>query len=487
MTITHRSIIFLNPLIYIDQSAFEGCDQLNYFDFNENIVGIGNNAFANTGLNSIITLPTNLKVLGEHTFDGCTSLIGINISHCSYLNNIPNYLFYRCNQIQGVLELPQNIVSIGDFAFSFCSFSGGIVIPDSVETIGDSAFYECSSFSGSILLGRNLKYIKNRAFYGCINVQGHLNIQSMNLQYIGDYAFYGCVKFNGQLQLPDTIKEIGAYAFSNCNLFTNELNLPNSLHRVGEGAFSQCTGFTGDLVIPENLWRIENTAFFKCTGFEKLIFKGDNHTIGRKAFGSMHFTCITNLPSPCKYKNSEDCYDTDNFESLAKSLNNLLGESCSSLESVTWIIYIVTLASGCGILTFGFNFFWDWYTTRKTWKRRITLIIEDIIDNTKNSSEKADEDSKVLDLIAQLNDRIYIESKEEGFNLTESTVRGILQSSRENHWPTLKMSNHKRIIKGSFNDIEFFVPKKCSLCSKKKKFDNDQDDDEKISSMATLI
>ena len=132
--------------------------------------------------------------------------------------------------------------------------------------------------------------------------------------------------------------------------------------------------------------------------------------------------------------------------------------------------------------------FWKLYLARKTWKRRIALIIEDIIDNTKNSQEKTDEDSKVQCLIAQLNERINVESKEEGFNLTGPTVERILQSSLENHWPTLKMSNHKKILEKSLNDIKFYVPKKCSLCSKKDICYKDQDDeDEQISSMVTLI
>ena len=118
-----------------------------------------------------------------------------------------------------------------------------------------------------------------------------------------------------------------------------------------------------------------------------------------------------------------------------------------------------------------------------TWKRRIELIIKDIILTSKSTLEKTDEESKVQDLIAHLNDRIFIESKESGFNLTEKTVKAILQKSLENNWPTLKMANHQRIIKDCFNDIEFYKPKKCMLCCKRKYHDTDS----KTESLATLL
>ena len=441
--------------ITIHDNAFRDCTQIKYINIaDSNIVSIGNYAFAGcSGLSNDLVLPKNLQYLGAHAFEGCSSLTGLSISQCTEIENISDYTFCRCTNIQGILQLPKQIRSIGENAFSFSSLSGNIDIPENVESIGDSAFYMCKSFAGTVKIGKNVKRIGNFAFAGCSAIEGHLNINSNILDHIGQYAFYGCTQLSGQLKLPNSITYIGDYAFTNCKLFTNTLELPSNLKYIGESAFAKCEGFTGDLVIPKSIETIGDRAFFQCRGFETIEFNGDNISIGSKAFGSLHISCMKNVPSNCKNKNNEDCYDTDNFEDMAQYLHNLLGENCNALKGVNWTIIVLTTLVSLGVISFGSNLFIEWFMNRKTWKKRMTLIYNDLIHKVKDNSQPNEENSSVNELIELINQRTLLESQEEGFNLKKKVLLGILRSCLENEWPTLTFSNHNKILDQSFANL----------------------------------
>ena len=51
--------------------------------------------------------------------------------------------FYSCSSLSNIV-IPNSVTDIGDYAFSYCSSLSNIVIPDSVTTIGYGAFSGCS-------------------------------------------------------------------------------------------------------------------------------------------------------------------------------------------------------------------------------------------------------------------------------------------------------------------------------------------------------
>lgn len=65
-----------------------------------------------------------------------------------------------------IVIIENGITSIGDGAFSFCTFLTSITIPDSVTSIGEGAFYRCSSIT-SVTIPDSVKVIMNNAFYLC--------------------------------------------------------------------------------------------------------------------------------------------------------------------------------------------------------------------------------------------------------------------------------------------------------------------------------
>ena len=84
-------------------------------------------------------------------------------------------------------------------------------------------------------------------------------ILSDGITSIGQYAFYNCTTLTGDLVIPDSVTSIGDNAFYGCSGFDGTLTLPDSVVSIGGFAFSGCSGLTGDLVIPDSVVSIGET------------------------------------------------------------------------------------------------------------------------------------------------------------------------------------------------------------------------------------
>lgn len=188
-----------------DYTSFEATPwanrAFNVLKIGEGVTSIGNNAF-------------NCKSLGEVTLPSSSLLrIGNNAFGGSCISEV---------------NLGDNIMEIGDKAFSDCLYLYQVNLPANIETIGSWAFSNCKSINLS---------------------------DTKKLKKIGDYAFYGC-KVNGFTD-SEVLEEVGAAAFT--NLVVNELVLPNSLSTIGHLSF--CGSFT-EIRIGTGLSEIIGTPFF---------------------------------------------------------------------------------------------------------------------------------------------------------------------------------------------------------------------------------
>ncbi|MBR1853864.1 MAG: leucine-rich repeat protein [Lachnospiraceae bacterium] len=101
---------------------------------------------------------------------------------------------------------------------------------------------------------------------------------------IGNCAFFGCSSLAGELTIPNTVASIGENAFNSCDSITS-LIIPNSVTKIGSGAFNACSGLTGSLTIPGSVTYIEDYAFWGCEGLtaDLILSEGVTH-IGANAF-----------------------------------------------------------------------------------------------------------------------------------------------------------------------------------------------------------
>ena len=214
------------------------------------------------------------------------------------ITQIPRAAFQK-KKLVGKLRIPNTVTSIQDYAFNDCSaLTGDLIIPNSVTEIGNFAFYKCSGFNGTLTLSNNLKVIGESAFKQCSGFTESLILPN-SVRTIGEEAFMVCSGFTGDLIIPNSVTTIGTSAFYGCKGFTGNLTISNSVTTIGERAFYECSGFTGDLTIPNSVTAIGNSAFESCFGFKgKLTISNSVTTIGTSAFDNCSgFTGILTIPN----------------------------------------------------------------------------------------------------------------------------------------------------------------------------------------------
>ena len=106
---------------------------------------------------------TSVTVL-EHV-DGTDATGTLTIpDHVEYNGNnyavtiIDGHAFSYCRGLEGTLVLPNTLEEIGDDAFDYCGFTGVVTIPASVEWIGYTPFYGCDGIEGFVVDPANEDY-----------------------------------------------------------------------------------------------------------------------------------------------------------------------------------------------------------------------------------------------------------------------------------------------------------------------------------------
>ena len=248
------------------------------------------------------------------------------------VTTIGEYAFNECSGFTN-LKLSEKLSIIPLEAFSGCTnLSGELVIPASVKEIGREAFYNCSGFTGNLTIPNSVTTIGNGAFIGCYGFNGNLTLPN-SITTIGESAFNGCYGFNGNLTLPNSITTIGVSAFNGCYGFKGNLTLPNSITTIENNTFSGCSGFNGKLTIPNSVTFIGHFAFIGCYGFKgNLTIPNSVTIIGESAFrGCTGFTGNLTLPKSLEFVLSDSFNECNNiqtfkFQSLPEVIQGSLND-----------------------------------------------------------------------------------------------------------------------------------------------------------------
>ena len=203
------------------------------------------------------------------------------------ITTIVDYAFYDCSSLTSV-TIPNSVKWIREGTFAYCSSLTSVTIPDSVTTIGWGAFVDCTSLT-SITIPDSVTTIGESAFDGCSSLTSVTIPDSVTT--IGDYVFYGCSSLTS-ITIPDSVTTIGDYAFYGCSSLTS-ITIPDSLTWIGEAAFYGCSSLTS-ITIPDSLTSIGEAAFYECSSLTSATIGDSVTTIGMGAFyGCSSLTSVT--------------------------------------------------------------------------------------------------------------------------------------------------------------------------------------------------
>jgi len=155
--------------------------------------------------------------------------------------------------------IPPTVTSIREYAFYECSSLSTVNIPSSVTSIGFSAFRHCSSLT-TVNIPSSVTSIGGYAFSNCSSLST-IDIPSSSVSFIGYAAFNQCSSLSS-IDIPSSVTSIDYAAFNQCSSLST-VTIPSSVTKICHEAFAQCDSLTA-VVIPETVTELSTQAFENC-------------------------------------------------------------------------------------------------------------------------------------------------------------------------------------------------------------------------------
>lgn len=309
--------IYSKNLSYIGESAFEDCVLLKSFLFNsKNILEIGPNAFKNTLLDS----ETVSKIAQNINIDKMHPSAFSNLLKLTYVitKATTDYYFDGCSNLkEAIIQNVNAKGGMGEYTFANCPNLQKCTLPINATAIDNNLFKDNT---------------------GLKNVNIPKQIQS-----IGNYAFYNCSSLNCEVELPETLTSLGSYAFSGCKQLKLKNGLiPSSVTIIKNHCFLNATGDDFNLFNTEIL-NIDNTKnniyikeqAFANSGFKTINFLGEQQVyLHTAAFQNSNVNNITF----CSEKPILNFEVNKNSISLSSGSTNIFNNNKLSEEAVENIL-----------------------------------------------------------------------------------------------------------------------------------------------------
>ena len=325
------SITVPNSVTRFGDSAFRGCYGLTSVTIPRNVTSVGDRAF-----NSCRNLAAMIVESGNTTYDSrnnCNAIIetatNTLIAGCKNtlipdnVTTIGKWAFLGSIGMTS-LTIPKSVTAIGERAFNSCRGLTSIivesgnpifdsrdncnavietatntliagcrntVIPNSVTTIARHSFYSCNSLT-AIVIPESVTDIEYGAFIGCSGLTS-ITVESGNTTYdsrdncnaVIETATNMLVVGCPSTVIPGSVTGIAKDAFNNISSLT-AIAIPGSVTTIGKYAFCKCGKLTS-IVIPDNVTTIGKSAFFECASLEDITIGSGidvRHGIGSEAF-----------------------------------------------------------------------------------------------------------------------------------------------------------------------------------------------------------
>ena len=268
--------------------AFYNSKNVEHLILPNTLITIGEEMFYQSDLRSVV-IPTNVTTVGYSAFKRCSSLTTVTFEKESQLKTIGGDYYYGgafsdCTALTSI-EIPASVETIGNTAFSDCSSLATVTFEKGsrLKTIGNNAYYRCTSLT-SIEIPASVETIEKKAFMHCSSLETVTFEKGSQLKTIAgdsyDGAFSDCTALTS-IEIPASVETIEATAFKRCSqLATVTFEKGSQLKTIGGGysssyyygAFLGCSSLTS-IEIPASVETIEATAFKRCSKLTTVTFE----------------------------------------------------------------------------------------------------------------------------------------------------------------------------------------------------------------------
>lgn len=196
----------------------------------------------------------------DYTFYYLYSIHGNPISSLvvnAKVNKLPSHFCTCCESLTKVV-LPSSLEEIGDMAFMSCNKLIDINLPNGIKKIGKDCFDGCESLV-SITLPEELGFLEFRLFFDCRSLS--------------------------KIVIPENVKDANSLGgqFENCTFLTDVILNNKNLNINRANTFQGCTALK-NVIMPENQKKIESNCYKGCTAIENIDFIDDIESIASNAF-----------------------------------------------------------------------------------------------------------------------------------------------------------------------------------------------------------
>ena len=290
---------------HIESRCFDECVNMTEFviegatDGTSQLKEIDSHAFLNCKKLASIALPNSVTYLGDDAansieggvFEGCESFTSFTFPSSYASHNLPSFTFKECKNLATINWNGYNPKRLNNSAFYNCDKITWSQIPQSVEELGSTCFYDCEALT-SVDLSK-IKKMDTGVFWGTplTSVEWPAAVTEIPAN-----TFWACGKLTtikgipGQPGAWDNITKIGENAFNMCVALTT-IKLPAELKTIDAQAFRSCDHLA-TVDYGTKVETIGDGAFWSTGALKKFFFKGSVKTLGADAFRESGLTCV---------------------------------------------------------------------------------------------------------------------------------------------------------------------------------------------------
>lgn len=331
-----------NHLIKVANSTKDSCE------IKDDILTIADCAFYDCDRIKNITIPSSVKTIGIAAFENCS------FENVYYKGNISDWcsiyfdeyrsnpmkdadnLFINGNLVSGEIIIPGDVDSVGDFAFFNCTSIKKLILSHGILSVGNRAFEKCTSLE-EITISNTINNIGYRSFYKCTSLLSI--IMPNSITNVGNDAFAMCSALNSVI-LSNGITNISSSMFSYCQSLTN-ITIPNTITSISNNAFENCYSLSS-IDIPNSVTEIDDCAFQDCLSLASIMIPDSVKSIGEYAFvNTAYYNDSSNWEENVLYINKHlikaetDITDSYSIKSGTIEIADYAFSGCNKLTSIS--------------------------------------------------------------------------------------------------------------------------------------------------------